>query len=375
MDLHLLIPKWDSLRLELPHQKCRILDNSKIGIPYMLVGVRDWAGLVLEGSDAEPLHKLNQTDYTKGITLRIAQVSRVVGVGANEMRFVIQVNSKMLKERYFEGMTLDNIKLIYDYIIQHKIIDFSYEDFLDGFVYDADLCYDAEAKPEVFSKMLSRLHISLNPNKWRKVNLFNKSSTNMGIEFGKRDSASNTNPFCKFYHKGLEGLNKLSSDKKTIGEFNREYLDGLMYDVARLEVTFKNRDMFKEYGIPVKSLSDLLSLDRGKLRHIVTTIVKKNYMDKRAKSSFTEDNVSPKDDLILNLMEYLIDNGETEEYFINIADMFDGDYTQKSRYRQMVKKFLSNIQFKARLEQNMADAKDGDLLGSQFGLWELKPNT
>ena len=55
--------------------------------------------------------------------------------------------------------------------------------------------------------------------------------------------------------------------------------------------------------------------------------------------------------------------------------MFDGDYNQKSRYRQMVKKFLSNIQFKARLEQNMADAKEGDLLGSQFGLWELKPNT
>jgi hypothetical protein len=98
-------------------------------------------------------------------------------------------------------------------------------------------------------------------------------------------------------------------------------------------------------------------------------------MDKRAKSSFTEDNVSPKDDLILNLMEYLIDNGETEEYFINIADMFDGDYTQKSRYRQMVKKFLSNIQFKERLQQNMADAKDGDLLGFQFGLWDLKPNT
>jgi hypothetical protein len=130
MDLHLLVPKWDSLRLELPHQKCRILDKSKIGIPYMLVGVRDWAGVVLEGSDSEPLQKLNQTDYTKGITLRIAQVSRVVGVGANEMRFVIQVNSKMLKDKYFEGMTLDNIRLIYDYIIGHNIIEFSYEDFL-----------------------------------------------------------------------------------------------------------------------------------------------------------------------------------------------------------------------------------------------------
>ena len=96
----------------------------------MLVGVRDWAGVVLEGSDSEPLQKLNQTDYTKGITLRIAQVSRVVGVGANEMRFVIQVNSKMLKDKYFEGMTLDNIRLIYDYIIGHNIIEFSYEDFL-----------------------------------------------------------------------------------------------------------------------------------------------------------------------------------------------------------------------------------------------------
>ena len=98
-------------------------------------------------------------------------------------------------------------------------------------------------------------------------------------------------------------------------------------------------------------------------------------MDKRAKSSFTEDNVSPKDDLILNLMEYIIDCGETEEYFLSLADMFDGDYTQKSRYRKLVKKLLSNIQFKAKLDQNMADAKDGDLLGYQFGLWDIKPNT
>ena len=375
MDLHLLIPKWDSLRLELPHNKCRILDNSKIGIPYVLMGVADWSGVIIEGSDAEPLHKLNQTDYTKGITLRIAQVNRVVGIANTEQRFVIQVNSKMLRDRYFEGMTLDNIRLIYDYIIQHKIIDFSYEDFLEGFVYDADLCMDAEAKPEVFGKMLSRLNRSINPNKWRKVNSFNKSSTNMGIEFGKRDSASITNPFCKFYHKGLELVNKVSPDKKTIGEFNREYLGDDMYNVVRLEATFKNRDMFKEYGIPVKSLNDLLSLETDVLKGIITTIVKKNYMDKRAKSSFTEDNVSPKDDLILNLMEYIIDCGETEEYFLSLADMFSGDYTQKSRYRKMIKKLLSNIQFKAKLEQNMVDAKDGDLLGYQFGLWDLKPNT
>jgi hypothetical protein len=375
MDLHLLTPKWDSLRLELPHNKCRILDNSKIGIPYVLMGVADWSGVIIEGSDAEPLHKLNQTDYTKGITLRIAQVNRVVGIANTEQRFVIQVNSKMLRDRYFEGMTLDNIRLIYDYIIQHKIIDFSYEDFLEGFVYDVDLCMDAEAKPEVFGKMLSRLNRSINPNKWRKVNSFNKSSTNMGIEFGKRDSASITNPFCKFYHKGLELVNKVSSDKKTIGEFNREYLGDDMYNVVRLEATFKNRDMFKEYGIPVKSLNDLLSLETDVLKGIITTIVKKNYMDKRAKSSFTEDNVSPKDDLILNLMEYIIDCGETEEYFLSLADMFSGDYTQKSRYRKMIKKLLSNIQFKAKLEQNMVDAKDGDLLGYQFGLWDLKPNT
>ena len=79
-----------------------------------------------------------------------------------------------------------------------------------------------------------------------------------------------------------------------------------MYNVVRLEATFKNRDMFKEYGIPVKSLNDMLSLDNVALKGIITTIVKKNYMDKRAKSSFTEDNVSPKDDLILNLMEYIL---------------------------------------------------------------------
>jgi hypothetical protein len=57
-----------------------------------------------------------------------------------------------------------------------------------------------------------------------------------------------------------------------------------------------------------------------------------------------------------------------------IAERYVGDYTQKSRYRKTVKKYLDNVAFREKLEHNHQLGKEAELLGNQFGLWPLSTN-
>ena len=230
-EFHTLIPKVDSLRWETHIDKIKFLDDALIGAETILVRIDD--GKVMEGSYEEPLIKLTESDITKGITTRINKVNRVVGMGGQtEERIVIQVNAKMLRERYFEGITIDNLRLVYDYIIGLGLIDFSYDTFLDGYVYDVDICMDVETDVDVFEKMLRRLVKSVKPNFYRKVNAFFRDK-NVGVELGTRDKSTASNPYVKFYAKGLELLNKETRYNKKpnqYGEFNRYWLGDEYYN-------------------------------------------------------------------------------------------------------------------------------------------------
>ena len=383
-ELHTLIPKVDSLRWETHIENIELI-SSKVGVEAVLVAID--GGAVIEGSYEEPLVKLTDVDITKGITTRINKVNRVVGMGGSiEERIVIQVNAKMLGERYFEGITKDNLRVVYDYIMGLGLIQFSYETFLDGYVYDVDICMDVETDVDVFEKMLRRLVKSVKPSQYRKINSFFRDN-NVGVELGTRQKSTASNPYLKFYAKGLELCHKETRyNKKSneYGEFNRYWLDDEYYNLGRLELTIKNREMFAELGLtskgehgfdfPIKLFRELLDVDKEKLKSIITTIVKEKYMDKRVNINLGDGKVLPKDDFVLHLIAYMVDAGEGRDFFMDIADRYVGDYTQKSRYRKMVKKYLDNVAFREKLEHNHQLGKEAELLGNQFGLWPLSTN-
>ena len=383
-ELHTLIPKVDSLRWETHIENIELI-SSKVGVEALLVAID--GGAVIEGSYEEPLVKLTDVDITKGITTRINKVNRVVGMGGSiEERIVIQVNAKMLGERYFEGITKDNLRVVYDYIMGLGLIQFSYETFLDGYVYDVDICMDVETDVDVFEKMLRRLVKSVKPSQYRKINSFFRDN-NVGVELGTRQKSTASNPYLKFYAKGLELCHKETRYNKKpneYGEFNRYWLDDEYYNLGRLELTIKNREMFAELGLtskgehgfdfPIKLFRELLDVDKEKLKSIITTIVKEKYMDKRVNINLGDGKVLPKDDFVLHLIAYMVDAGEGRDFFMDIADRYVGDYTQKSRYRKMVKKYLDNVAFREKLEHNHQLGKEAELLGNQFGLWPLSTN-
>lgn len=370
-ELHTLKPKVDSLRLEIPLHRLHLLDGSLINHPTILVSTI--TGAIMEGSEEEPLVKISETHFDRGITTRMQKVNRVMGGGSTEERLVIQVNAKMLGERYFEGITIENLPGIYDYIKNLNIVEIEYHDFIMGNVYDVDVCMDVETRDEVFEKMLRRLVQQINPVHYRKIGKW-FAKNNIGVEIGSRHKSTADNPYVKFYAKGLELLFKESKNNsggiKEVGEFNRCYLGGGKYDVARVELSFRNREMWQKMGYgSIHTLNDLLMVDKNLLKQTMVSVVKKSYMDKRLNKKLSDGKVLPKDDFILELISYIVDAGESKDFFMGIVERFDGSYTAKSRYKKMVEGLLDNVSFRERLEANHKLGFEASELGKLFGLW------
>ena len=69
------------------------------------------------------------------------------------------VNSKQLKEKYFDGINPSNIKDIVREINNLNVIKISEAALLNSRIGDIDICFDFPATPEAFSKMIKRFVI------------------------------------------------------------------------------------------------------------------------------------------------------------------------------------------------------------------------
>jgi hypothetical protein len=366
MDYHLLKPKWDSFRLEIPTSKATSV--GRIKIPYRKVGMFEYDGLILDGTEEKPLVDLNQVHREKGITFRTEIHRRTIGNQQFEERYVLQISSKMLKERYFEGIDISNIHLLYQYIIDLKIIDFSYEVFLQANVYDMDMCMDVECSADGWLKLCRKVNAHINPSKFKYANLFG-SGTNIGLELNKRDKATNTNPFVKLYHKGTEMVNKKDGIGDQKGVFNGEYCGGGFHNIGRLEFSVKNREHVKYLGLQMRTLTEMLSCNPKDLVRILKTEPKKNYMEKRIINRLGDDRLPIKDDMLYNLVRYCIELGEEEDFFTQFAERYNGDYTEKARYRKLIQKWIKLEEFQKGMETNLEINKEGNLAGKKLGLF------
>lgn len=77
----------------------------------------------------------------------------------------ILFNAKILENRYFEGITYDNIELIYNKLIEHNQFKCSFETFMQGSCTDIDFkvdCYLLEKRYKNVLRTLKDLYESKN---------------------------------------------------------------------------------------------------------------------------------------------------------------------------------------------------------------------
>lgn len=226
---------------------------------------------------------------------------------------LIKISSKLLEHRYLEGITMQNIELIYKNIMSCKVFEMSFEQFLsEGILTDIDIKKDVELSREDFKKGIKELAKFSKPRSRKKfgVNTFT-SRNNVGVEWNDRATANAQNPFLKIYDKELESRYKDSLQiNKGETPFFDTYVDHQeLKNRVRMEATIKNKETAKKHGIESLILMDVLKLTPTELNKIIVDSLNANVQPRTPEPRMPKNqNLSPTEIIQYVLLNTLIEN-------------------------------------------------------------------
>jgi hypothetical protein len=332
----------DSLRVRVKMEHVTIIDKRIIS---------EWVAYYpsLEALDNDEQYSYDEelrraqpyTRIIQGITYRLYPKAFINSNKYAEEYMVFQISAKMLKHKYFEGITSENIANIIRDINGLGVIKITPKAFLDGLVSDIDICInqliDAKALQTAFS-LINRF-----PRESKKplLHMFQQKQ-NIGIDFNKREKATNTNPYCKIYHKGHELETKSSEFYAT---FLQPMRKAVLDNLVRFEFTIKahkHKQYLQEQGLNAnfKTLNDLLKISNSDLKEIAQSGLK-HYLEPRASSKVSKEN-KPMDIVLLYFMENLIKQGWGEGQILGFKQLMDCK-VQRSVTGSKVKKLLQQL--------------------------------
>lgn len=320
------------------------IDSLKVRIPYKNVEITDYKleatrYTVIEGGEVLEEFKKNALLFENdGIKTRFAiEVMPIDSKGNKKKYLTIGFNSKLLKKKYFEGITKSNIDIIYSELISYNVAQFSLQTLLESFATDIDFKTDTNCTFEDFTEI--RTHMILNARSSNRTDIGYKSftqKTNQGIQFSDRATKSfKTNPFFKMYWKSLE----LRYKSKV---FYKAFLQGQNVDnISRFETTIKNNAHLKALNINSNTLSHLLNLEDSVKKDILkqTTNI---HIDSSIKKMETKEGMNPMDLLLHNFIVMQMKGGMSFDKIRDFALSNFTDKVAKSRKKNQLNKIYSD---------------------------------
>jgi len=253
----------DSFRIKIPYQDCKILSHEL-----------DQLYLTINSNTSEIVNeRLNNRidvgdDYVK-LWVQVRSYNALVqtkhkGTYANlpQKYIVVTVHSKLLKSLYLDRITLQNVHLIYDAIMDYKVFYCTRKTFLNSDVLDIDFCRNLQIPNWLECKSYILEHLKRTKDLNRGCYEF-KSKDNVGLQFGTRDKSTYSNPYIKIYHKYLE----LTTKSKL---FTERYLNDAIdipKDLFRVEYTLKDKKHYQRYDLGSR-LIDMLQIPNHKKEFI-----------------------------------------------------------------------------------------------------------
>jgi len=140
--------RLDSLKLRIPISIIDILDDS---ILAHYIEVNESTG---ELTPEYYKTKFKEYTYSQTSKVKIGIEKRITAEGRAEDCLMVYLNSKVLKEKYFEGLHIDNIKSVYDDLISLNVFNVSYEVFLRSDCTDIDLKMDESMNQDEWNILL-----------------------------------------------------------------------------------------------------------------------------------------------------------------------------------------------------------------------------
>lgn len=344
----------DSLRIRVKMDKVKIIDRRVID--NYVAYYPDINELDDDLKKAPPYTRIHQ-----GITYRFFPKAFINSKRYAEEYMVFQVSAKMLKHKYFQGITIENVQDIVDGLNQWGAIKITKEALLDGLVSDIDICInqliDAKSLETAFSLIRHYPLPSCKPlihfiNKLQQVKRVNNPDSeefseplrvkNLGIDFNKREKATNARPYCKIYHKGNELQTKSSEFYACfLSPMRKSVLDNLV----RFEFTIKNYKhkeylTKKGYNAEFKTFRDLLKIPANDLRAIAMSGLS-CYLETATRSQVNTE-LSPMDIMMQYYIENLIKLGFDTEKLTGFTYLIDCPVA-RSRVKSKAKKLINEL--------------------------------
>lgn len=309
----------DSLKLRLPILDVRIIDKSLLNY---------WSEVELETGEIDPsTYKLRaKAIESNGIKTKYL-ICR--GNKITDECVAVLFNSKLLKSRYLEGITKENIAEVHSELMNQKIIFCPLAIFLEGLVSDCDIKKDVELETLEAQKacfaFLEKI-TKLSKNKRGGLDT-HKKGKNLGVQWSKRDVANTTHPHAKIYAKDIELLYNSK-------EFFRAHLKSVQPGLTRIEVTIKNEKHFKSlFGKEKKfTLENVLNSEEAEINKAFELIFEKHldiYSSPQEKEMETKTTTTMTDILSKALLRIL----KSYELALNVAKLYVPFGNRSQRYQ------------------------------------------
>lgn len=345
--------KVDSARLSIPLFECKVLDTNLIDT-ILRQAINTITGEVIKSE--EQTHegiptRVKGADGTE-VKFWIDKQFYYTQEGAKEHTEYITflVNSKHLKERYFEGITLDTLPILYDFLMSFKIVSFSFQSLLNSRYNDTDICVDFNSTSEHFEALKNELKgLSSSPEHWHTaIGQKDNSGIWTPIKREPRANATPSKPFIKFYSKQEDFTHKSR-------DFARAYIESDQYkDLYRVEATIKNSKHKAYLGISgAKTFGAFLHLD---MQLLLQQLVNE-YFKNETKLVMKSGELTPIELVIVDLMNELTKKGATNNELFVLFNRSDVSRQARKGLREKYHKLTALDEFnRKQLELNSASS-------------------
>ena len=225
----------------------------------------------------------------------------------------IAINSKFVEQRYFEGITIGNIYIIYTKLMSLNVFKCDFEVFMKGYATDVDVKQDTYILNSIYTKSIGEMDKATPERKGLLGSRIFKEKDNQGLQWNDRNCSSKTFPFMKTYNKERELL------YRSIDFFEEFLSDREVKDLCRFEYNVKTRPIKKKFDIKFETLEDLLNTSQNEFNRIHKAFVIQNFKDSIMSFKMTDDKgkeLSPTTKMNIRFIEYMLSNGETIELII-----------------------------------------------------------
>lgn len=273
---------------------------------------------------------------------------------------VVLINSKLLEYQYLNGISMENIELVYKNLMRCNVFYCTFEQFLTwGKVADIDIKKDVEILKDELLKGIQELEKASIPRKSANdgVRCFN-TRNNTGIQWNQRETAKASKPFVKIYHKETEStLSDGKQLRKDEAPFFETYVTREeLLNRVRIEVTIKNLKSAKVHGINDLTLLNVLSLSKEDLNGIIVKNLNLNLYKRTPEVIKPRTEIAPSDMITFIHLSNMIKNQSYSfesalEYTLNHFTDKQQKHRQKTKLTDIYSKYIKGEKYELKVKR------------------------